>query len=420
MQNISRRSLLLKVGAGAGLLLPIWRTMIPEAMGQESSRKRILFYAGAVSASENHFPKSGGGDSLSLTDGFSALQPYRDEMLFMRGMDVPWHKQLHGPDWFLTGREGTPGGITLDRYIAKEIGNQDPVPSIQLALVGCNSVNNSVSADGRGQVFPAQTDPVKAYANIFGAGLMNSGGGDSTAARLLDERKSLLDFVREDIGKMKSKLAGPEREKLDQYLSSLRDMEGNLSNLVKSQEGGGSNACGNPEAPASFGKPGQKANTAFIDAQIDIAVNALTCGMTSVAVLHKNCSAIYPGGVGEHNLWHGSNNKQKTQYYQYHTGNLAKIRKRLGEVSDGGGSVADKSLIVYFERSGIHHHNGQGDSFLMTIGRAGGYLNTGRHLTFKGRRINDGFISIANAMGVNTNTFGDPKLARGPLPGLTA
>lgn len=77
-------------------------------------------------------------------------------------------------------------------------------------------------------------------------------------------------------------------------------------------------------------------------------------------------------------------------------------------------------MIVYFERSGIHHHDGQGDSFLLTVGNPGGHFRTGRHLTFNGHNVNDAFVSVINAMGVDTDTFGDPNLVKGPLPGLAA
>ena len=418
VRAVTRRKFIAGMGAGTGLLLPMFRNMMPEAMGQSAGRKRIIFYAGAVSASEPHFPKSDGSGGLLMTEGFQPLAPYRDEMLFLRGLNAPWQPQLHGPDWFTTGRDGTPGGITLDRYIAREIGQSDPVASIQLALHGCLSV----SADGPGQVFPAEADPVQAYANIFGAAvMMGEEDPGAAAAKLLSERRSLLDFVRDDVSRMESRLAGAEREKLQQYLTSLRDMEGELSNLVDGQTNQ-SAECSDLGPPSAQGRASQAASEELIAAHVEVAVNAILCGMTSVAVLQKNCSGTYGwlGGIGNHTMWHESAFQQKVTYYNYHSGNLAKIRARLGEVTEGDGTVADNTLIVYFERSGIHHHNGQSDSFLMTIGDMGGYFNTGRHLTFDGHYVNDGFISIANAMGIDTNTYGDPNLASGPLPGLTA
>lgn len=107
-------------------------------------------------------------------------------------------------------------------------------------------------------------------------------------------------------------------------------------------------------------------------------------------------------------------------YFRFHTGKIANIRERLGAVSDAGGSVADNSLIIYSERCGTSHHNGQNDMFLTTIGSAGGYFRTGTYHDFRGsgRHVSDAFVSIANAMGVNTSSFGEGS--RGPLPGLTA
>jgi len=439
MRSISRRKFLLKMGAGVGILLPMWRTMIPEVMGQETTRKRMIIYAGAVSMDEREFPSTNSrSGNIALKDSFSALKPYTNEMMFIRGLDAHWHQTQHGPDWSLTGRSGTPGGISLDRYIARRIGQSDPVLSIQLAMVSCNKVNDSVSADGAGQKFPAQTNPVSAYGKIFASGTGNSGGGggaDPAIVKQLAERRSALDVITGDVNRMKSQLAGPERAKLDQYLSSFRDMERELSNLVQSQSNQPSAACNNVSAP---GNPGSitsaSARSNFMNAQISVATNAVICGMTRVAVLHKNCSSNYPGGVGSHTMWHDNQSSKTRAYYRFHTAKLASIRKRLGEVSEGGGTVADNSLIVYTERCGMRHHYGQRDSFLLTIGSAGGYFRTGTYHNFNNlsktssdpkvkynratRNLNDGFISIANAMGVSTNSFGERS--SGPLPGLKA
>lgn len=416
---LARRRFITGVGAGAALLLPMFRTMLPEALGQEKQRKRLLVYAGAVAAHESLFPTSGAGERLVISEGFSPLDPYRDEMLFLRGLDAPWDKQQHGPDWFMTGVDGRPGGITLDRYIAKETAGEDPVRSIQLALTSCPAPYASVSADGKGQVFPAQQDPVKAYADLFGWRDIGAEGADPTAAaaEALAERKSLLDFVRDDIRRMQTQLASPESTKLDQYLTGLRDLEMALENLAQARRTLGG-ACSEVEQLVT-GKPDTEQ---LISTQIDVAVNALICGMTRVAVLHKNCYDSYEhlGGVGGHEMWHEYWSEPKVRYHKYHSGNLALVRKKLGQVTEGAGTVADSSLLVYFERSGINHHEGQHDSFIMTIGSLGGHLRTGRHLNFKGHNVNDAFISISNAMGVDTDTFGDPKLVKGPLPGLTA
>lgn len=430
MRSINRRKFL-SMGAGAGLLLPMWKTMIPEVLGQEEKRKRMIMYTGAISMDEREFPSTPNRTGpIALKNSFSALKPYESEMMFLRGLNCHWHKQQHGPDWSLTGRNGSPGGISIDRYIARAIGQSDPVLSVQLALAGCPSVNASVSADGSGKTFPAEPNPVNAYKKIFGGGISNIGSGegaDPALLKLLAERRSGLDFITSDVKRLQGQLAAPERAKLEQYLSSFRDMERELSNLVQSQSNQVSSSCSNLSAPDNISNSAGN-RSAYFDAQISVATNALICGMTRVAVLHKNCSQSYPGGVGDHNMWHDQNSSRTRTYYNYHIGKIASIRKKLGAVSEGGGSVADNSLIVYTERCGMKHHDGQGDSFLLTIGSAGGYFKTGSYHNFNDlsrsgynratRPFNDAFISIANGMGVNTNSFGDGS--KGPLPGLTA
>lgn len=295
--------------------------MLPEAMGQDSDRRRILIYAGAVSAAADNFPTSDGSGGLVVSDSFSPLAPYRDEMLLLRGLNVPWDRQQHGPDWFMTGTEGRPGGITMDRYLAREMGGGDPFSSIQLSLIGCPSGYTSVSADGAGQVFPSQSDPIKAYADIFGGAVMMDEPDRLTQTQqLLIERQSLLDFVRDDIGRMQTQLAGPEREKLDQYLTGLRDLEGELENLASGQASGAVE-CTELDLPGGLPGASQTASQDFMLAQVDVATNALLCGMTRVAVLQKNCSAGHPwlGGIGIHNTWHSGSTSQRAPYFQFHS-----------------------------------------------------------------------------------------------------
>ncbi|MDZ7923409.1 MAG: DUF1552 domain-containing protein [Marinagarivorans sp.] len=406
-----------------GLLLPMWRTMIPDVMGQESTRKRIVFYSGAVSSHPNHIPQNNGG-AIRLTPSFAPLAPYANEMMHIRGLRAPFNEDLHGPDWLFTAMQGksSPGGITLDRYIAREIGRSYPVLSLQLALIPCAASVASVSADGKGQIFPAETNPINAYKNTFGSVMVGGGTGvpDPLLQKQLSERRSILDFITDDVKRTQAQLASPERAKLDQYLSSIRDMERELSNLVDSQGNKPSAVCSDVEQPNNPGITSSTNRSDFIDAQVSVAVNALICGMTSVVVLQKNCSATYPGGVGNHTMWHDRVDSKMQTYFQFHTQKIANIRERLGSISEAGGTIADKSLIVYSERCGTTHHNGQNDMFLTTLGSAGGYFRTGTYHDFRnsGRHVSDGFVSIANAMGVKTNSFGEGS--KGSLPGLTA
>jgi hypothetical protein len=477
---LRRREILAGIGlwTGAPLLGAICRTMTPEALGQPTTRKRLLLYMNVLSLGEDttngaHLPSfipSGNPDgSVNLgPGGFAALEPYRNEITFLRNLHGPFNQTGHNNIWMLTSAQipgltraqfdtasvpKPPHGISIDRLIAREIGKSDPHMSIHLSATGVGGSENCQSADGPDQRFPMMKDPVTTYAELFGAGLpMVSGNDPAAIAAYLAKRRSLFDFLRADISKLNARLAAPERAKLAQYTDSIRAIEQRLASLENPANNA---ACTKPAVPTAAGDtliitypqvdPGVAAS------MVDMATAALAGGLTRVAVIswegQRGYSFLGDPFVGIHGMFHGLAQERRKpemplgemikRHHAYHAQNVATIRQRLGAVREGDKTVADNTLIGMLNTSGQYHHGGTsyGGQFGLLLGSCGGYFKTGRFIKYPmaERSTSDLFVSIANAMGVPLTRFGqqetpDASVAlrlpigpvnKGPLPELT-
>jgi hypothetical protein len=420
---IARRSFVHGVsgGAAAGLLAPLLRTLEAEAAGAPP-RRFVLFQtangmqrslyrqAGLPGAKEVKAPLEA---SLALREILAPLAPWRERLLLLEGFANPFDHDLHGnvfASLCVRPRVGRgPGGISLDRFCAQQIGKGDAFSSLALATVWHDSDNASRAADGAQAPFPALAVPTEAFAKIFAAGapadpaLNPVAAAQARAAR----RQSLLDFVRDDVRRLRERVGGVAQKKLDQYTESLRAVEKQA--LLQAQS---VSSCKNAGAPAGAFKKTSSPSDAQIDAQIAIGAQALICGLTRVVnvsfgtsdggISHYGFPALKHTG-SHHQYCHAGNVEAQTEIHTYVFQKIAAFLRRLEEVPEAGGTMLDNTLAIVVNDGGGSHHGGYDDIPLLVIGRAGGAFRTGR------------IVSVLNALGVLVKTFGDPAVNKGPL-----
>jgi len=424
--RMSRRTLSIGLGLGAGthLLGAMVRGMLPEALGQPVRKTRLVMYTNSLSVPREYLPQAGATDTtFALGPSWAPLERHRSELLFVNRLVNPFNKDLHGNRWSAAiapeapGR--MPGDASLDRFVAAAFEGSEPFPSLSLLPTAYfRSVGHS--ADGRGKVFPGEKNPIKAYQRIFGGDAANGLSPEQRLAR----KQSILDHLRGDIGRLQSRLAGPEKERLDQYLEAVRGTERTLTRLVTL-----TSSCTRPPAPdASLSKTDGDVRTEMFAAHMALTTSALECGLTRVVALWMDGdffeSGHYAflgedGKIGAHSQWHGDPNKAKHhKLYGFHAGTVAAMRDRLSMVREGNGTLADSTLFMMMNQGGSQHHDGWNTHWMMLLGSLGGRLRTGRHVDGAQRCVSDAFVSVANALGVNVATVGDPGACKGPLPGL--
>lgn len=388
------------------------------------------------------------------------LQPFRDQLLILDGLD---YRVLYehgtsghegGPVTFLTGSpltmssgEGLPKSESLDQYLAGRLGSATRFRSLQLntySAFGGQGIYDSLSFGPGGVRVPWERDPLKVYQRIFAA--LMTGAPSAAELRAAARKKSLLDFLVRDATRLQSRLAGPERLKLDAHLSALRDIEKRLT-------GGGGGMCTKPAQPMqqSLGQLGNidrvPQNTQLL---IDLAAQALACDLTRFVTIGMLPQPSAPWlGITESlhdDLAHRVNEPNmamraeiRSKLNSFHRWNAEQVARLLGtlkSVNEGMGNVLDHSIVLWGNELGDPDvHASHGVPWVIA-GGANGKFRTGRYLKLRaGRDPLDGWdglgskapnaiahnhvlVSIAQAFDQPINSFGQADYT-GPLAGMT-
>lgn len=442
MKTVNRRTFGLGVGLGAasGLLTPIARSLIREAHGETSSAKRyISFCHGNGLAIERVEAAVGMGPELKPTGIMAPLAAHAKDLLVLVNLSAT-AGQLHGsgesvftliePTACCKGVGYVPGGISIDRHIAKVISKGRKLSSVNLGVLDTQSgggdvETNTLSADGPGQPFPAIYDPVKAFAATFGAAMGSPAPGSGSSGStppvdvLLKQKKSLLDFVLDDTQRLKQRLAAPERGRLDQYLESLREIESRLEPGAGAPDVVDTATCSSVKAPGvTQGAPKSETylsvSPPLVYAHIDIAVMAVACGLTNVATIFTPPGATHMGftgipgagdGQSHHKLHHEGREPELTVIDTWFMTAYERIISKVKGFPEGGGTLLDSTLVLSANAGGGAHHNGQKSHTIMLAGNLGGRIRTGRSMRFApGTELVRPYLSILQAFGLPDST----------------
>lgn len=489
--KFDRRSFVQKLGlgVGAGLLAPIAESLIREAHGQTMNRKRfvVLLQASGMVPEWNHCPKefykevaSGLGNFGRTADDpvmngpkdytwpamVKALEKYRSRMLLIDGLGCEvggQHTMGYGaltcvPAEGDDGERGGPQGISIDQYLAQSAAGKDaPFKSVLAGIQHYTApLQTTVFANGPKQ--PAQEfgDPALMFKTLFGdfkpAGSPTPAPNSGPDKREI-KRKIVLDAMRGDVGRLQRYLAGPEKQKLDQYLAAIEDFD-----KRKSSPPPVSISCTAPKEPmekllvGGNGDSGYRDSTPerFFNSMSDLALMAMACGLTNVVGLesgsgmsHVTCP-VFPDLVkgtmfdnadnkdGLGTMGHDDQPKRGQAMdiiFNWHAATLARWVETLSGIKEGDKSIFDNTVMVMLSDNADDHHALHKRVPLVVIGDCGGALKSdGRYIRYplKGqpgnRSLADFFCTIAHAMGAPTDTFGmgGPEKVQGPLSEIGA
>lgn len=422
--STTRRGFVQSLGAGL-LAAPFCRLLTGEARAQvPDGPRRLLIFSSPNGCIHNRWRPSGGERDFELRAGsvLEPLQRWRERLLIIDGVNFfTGTNHEGGQSAMLTnhGGAGTPTrGMSVDQVIAEHIGGADRFRSLEFGVLtdlwGAQG-QTRINYRGPGELVHPDWDPRRAFGRMFG----DLAGDVDARDRRRRLRQSILDTQRAELTDLHRRVGRAEQIKLQAHLASIRSVEQSLFSEV-----GG---CAAPDAPDAL-QPGINDNgPALLNAQIDLAVTALACGLTHVATVqfsHTVSPVVFTwaGNVdGHHSLSHASDNQaDKVQDFvdaeRWMAGRFAHLLDRLQNTDDPetGGTLLDSTVVMWCKEMGDPRlHVAEDVPFVLA-----GAVNGGRYLHFNGDSHSKLLVSLTRMFGMELDTFGDPTTARGGLAGV--
>jgi len=454
---ISRRTLL--QGVGVALALPWMESMFPavargaETLSAPPLRSAFLFVPNGV-VPQNWTP-TGDDESWEATPMLKPVAHLKDDFLLLENL---FHKETKGrnghwpkvPAWLsggfvvrTAGRDMDTGNISVDQLMAHQVGHQTPLPSLELgvdaAYTGVDNVGGGFTRIYGSHIawrdphtpVPKEIIPQLAFDRLFRTGPSRpviSGfhpNQKEVNKSLQRDDASVLDLVMEDAKALERRISSQDREKLDEYLESVRSIETRMDNALKPQKRWINS--GRFDVP----RPGQgipEVHQEHVRLMLDIMVLAFWTDTTRISTFMlgnaqtgRNFGFLDGVNGSYHGLSHHRDEIKKRDQYErigtWHVEQLAYVLQRMKSLKEADGTLLDHSMLLYgssLKDGNRHDHH---DLPLILAGRGNGLLRPGRRLrSEKDTPMCNLLLSMANAMGVSTDKFGD---STGVMKGLS-
>jgi hypothetical protein len=438
-KSLSRRTLLR--GAATAVALPFLDAMVPAfASAPKKTPVRMAFLYVPNGIMMDGWNPDYEGKLEKLPRILKPLDPLKQDILHIGNLTHNTGRALldgagdHGRccGSYLTGVQvkktlvDIKSSVSCDQLVANEVGKETRFPSLEVGLEDarqagdCDSgyscaYTNNLAWRSDTQPLPPILDPRALFERMFGDGAVLS-----PEARLaqMEERRSILDHVMGDTNKLKNDLGATDRRKLDEYLSSIREIERQMEKAARD------NTQVDPKMDKPYGVPADFAE--HFRLMTDIITVAFQADLTRVLtflITREGTSRAYRElGIpdGHHPLTHHQGKpelmEKVRQINEYHTAQLATWLTKLKSIKEGDGTLLDNSMIVY--GAGLSDGNRHTHEDLPTIiaGSAGGYFKTGRRIVCRRETpMCNLFLTMMDRMGVKMEFFGDSS---GHLNGL--
>ena len=450
-KQIPRRTFL--HGAGVTLALPLLEAMVPAATAlaqtPAAGRPRFIgaFYPHGM-APGYWEPEQEGLLPEKLPYIAETLEKVKDQTTIITGL---WSKSAEPPEgttgsdhWvaaaFLTaikpkktaGSDASVGSPTIDQVIAQKIGQDNLLPSLQLAVEDPNSSSsncgegyscsytNSISWNTATTPLPMELNPQVVFERLFG-----SGATPEVRAARMKQSRSILDSLLDELQGLKTNLGNSDQKTINQYTDEVREIERRIQLAAKA-----SSQVPSVEEPS--GIPEQFDD--HIKLHWDLATLAMKADITRVVTLlgaRDLTGKSYPfpkdlfpeGGVsvsfhgGSHHQDDPTQIRNYAKLNKYHLYTTAYLANKLKATPDGDGTLLDHSLILHGTNMGNSNQHQHYDVPHFLIGGLNGKLKGGRHIHFDRKTMTSGnlLVSILDLYGIHQESQGD---STGPLAKL--
>lgn len=424
-KSLSRRRFLR--GAGVTLALPLLECLTPvfARSAKPQMPRRMLLISNNLGVLPKPFFPQGTGRDYTLSPYLSPLSDFRGDFTVFSGLSHPDVNGGHSTEnCFLTAARGpTKSGfrnqISLDQFAAEKLGQVTRFPTLNLG-VNIDKANRSLSWTRDGVLLPAEVSAPALFQKMFVQ-------GDPAAVQKqlhrLKERGSILDTLLDDTKQFSSSLGSDDKARLDQYLTSVREVE---ERLLTAREWELKPKPATPQPPPADIQD-KKLFFEKFDLMLAMAQLALESDSTRIVTLMVDAFAtpvfkLHPDQNttdGYHNLSHHGQAVEKVRQLEdadhQQMALLHKLLQNLATKPDGDARLLDRTMILYGSNMGDANTH---DNSNLPILLAGGGFAHGQHLAFKrddNTPLSNLFVSMLQQMGAEVEAFGSSS---GTLSGL--
>ena len=439
---LSRRTLLR--GLGAAIALPVLDSMLAThslsvaaekaAAAGKSIPTRLAFVSqpnGVIQSA--WFPKTP-GEGFELVESLEALAPLKSDLIVISGLaqdngrakgDGPGdHARsaaslLTGAHPVKTAGANIKVGMSADQWVASKIGHLTRMPSLEVGIEpgrssgNCDSgyscaYSNTISWKSESTPMAKEINPRSVFERLFGGEENNPEARAKRAAY----RKSVLDVVAGDAAKLKDKLGQTDRQKLDEYFTSVREIE----TRIEQTETQAKNTRPDFEIPKGIPKDGREHLRLMYDL-MTLAFRTDSTRVITCMAANEGSNKTYPSiGVneGHHELSHHRNEADKMDKLKkidkFQMEQFAYFLQQLKSVKEGEGTLLDHCLVMFGNGLGDGNAHSHHNLPIIVAGRGGGSVKPGRYLKLDNETpLNDLFLSLFDRMGAPADSFGDSK-----------
>lgn len=424
-RHLSRRQLLRTAGVALGLpLLDAMTPAVVRAASAPSTPRRMLAVCNNLGVlPEKFFPEaSDSGHEYKLSPYLQLLEAHRHDFTVFSGV---WHPDVDGghpaDNCFLTaaphpGSGGFRNTISLDQYAAEYIGHLTRFPSLTLG-VNVQQGLRSLSWTGGGVLIPCEEKPSEVFAKLF---LQGSPQEVQAQVRRLELGESILDAVAEQTERLDRNLGPRDRQRLDQYLTGVRDLEKRLESARQWERKPKPHTDDKPPVDPSDPREYLEKTRLMYD-MARLAFETDSTRLVTLLLDSVNSPAIDVEGVeitdGYHNLSHHGKSPQKLAQLERIDGEHMKLLDNLFSELKGcqedGGTLFDRTMVLY--GSNLGNANTHVTTNLPIL-LAGGGFKHGQHLAFDRNRnypLPNLFVSMLQRMDLEVDKASSTGTMRG-------
>ena len=418
-------------GMGVTLALPLLDSMVPAqtplAKTAAMPKNRFCGIYVPHGATMDKWTPAQEGAGFDLSESLKPLAKVRDQVNVVSNLAHPLASGVgsdaggdhaRSASVFLSGSHPEKGsvhaGVTMDQLLAEQIGQDTPLPSIELSLeeagLNCGSgygcaYYNTISWRTPTLPLPMENSPQVVFERLFG-------DGSNTAQRLARKQgdRSILDSVTDKVARLQGTLDPSDRTRLSEYLDDIREIE----RRIKKAEDQSKNEVSLPDAPVGIPEAFEDHVKLMYDLQV-LAYRAEITRISTVMYARDTSGATFPGsGVrdGFHGASHHSNVRARMDTFalinRYHVQMLAYFLEKLRATPDGDGNLLDHAVVLYGSSMSNGNQHDHDPLPILVAGGASGKLKGGRHITQPAHTpMSNLMLALLDKLGVHRESFGD-------------